>query len=49
MNIVLIVKFYASKTCIFHQIKRRYSINESDAFYGRLFYSVPSVIIGMLL
>ena len=29
----------------FQANKKRYSINYSDAFYVRLFYSVPSVII----
>ena len=42
---MLFVTFPASNYAKILQIKRRYSINESDAFYSRLFYPVPSCII----
>lgn len=42
---VLFGKLHAAKFLHFKQIKRRYWINYSDAFCGRLFYSVPSCVI----
>lgn len=44
-NRVLFVNLSAPDVFFFMQVKRRYRTKQSDIFFSRLFYPVPSCII----